>query len=207
MKNKRILVLMLYVGLAVFLSLQITGCGPPTYKKKFEPPTPPRPQPPAGLNVAIRLKKWMIVDHRILDYNPKWGYYRFAGRFNYDGELVFKFKSDRYPDHYWLAKIPSVKDGVYEIRAKLFEEPTPWPTVEPPKRFSVVLNITNSKVASHFIRNPHSGWGEFIFSRYKKGVLYLRNPFYPGHEWAARMPRRDGKWTIYPTLITGSKEN
>ena len=211
MKARRNSLLILCVFLALFLSLQITRCAPsryraPRHKEAVKPPKPPRPQPPAGFNIAIKIKEWKVLDHRILDYDPKWGYFRFAGRFDYNGELVFKFKSDQFATHYWLVKIPSLKEGTYECRARLFREPTPWPTVKPPKRFSVVLSITNGKVSSHFIKNPHPGWGEFIFSKYKKGILYLRNPFYPGHEWAAHMPRRDGKWTIYPTIITAREE-
>jgi hypothetical protein len=202
-------VFLLYVSIAILIAFQLASCGP---KKRIAPQrvtpqrvTPLPPQPPPGINVLIKIEHWTIVNHRILDYNQKWGHFRFVGRFNYSGELVFKFKSDRFPDHYWLIRIPPVKEGLYESRGELYREPTPYPKAVPPERFSVVLRIKDMKVASHFIKNPHPGWGEFIFSRYKKGILYLRNPFYPGHEWAARMPKRDGRWTIYPTLITKDK--
>jgi len=206
MNIQRNIILVLCVSLVAIFSLLITGCvSRPSYQQYprviREQPLQ-RPKPPPGFNVAIKIKEWTVIDHIILDYNSKWGYIRFAGRFNYGGELVFKFKSSQFPDHYWLVKIPSVRKGIYEIRTKLYEEPTPWPAIEPPKRFSVVIKIKNGKISDHFINDPHPGWGEFVFSRFNKGIIYLRNPFYPGHEWGARIPKRNGKWTIYPNLIT-----
>ncbi|MCK4389862.1 MAG: hypothetical protein KAV83_06465 [Desulfobacterales bacterium] len=152
----------------------------------------------------IRVKNWSIIQNRVLNYDSRLGKIRFAGRYAYHEDLVFKFKSDKYPDCYWLAKIPSAKEGKYEIRGiPYFEDDSPniVRLEEPPKRFEMVLRIKDGCINSHFIKDYNPRWGKFQLLRFKPPILYLRNAWYPGREWAARLPTEDGTWTIYPTLI------
>ena len=194
---------LLCFALAILIGINIIGCS----KKRPPPPKSPSvpeeiSKPPGSFSIFLEIKDWTIVDHRILDYDASWGRFRRVGRFAYLNKLVFKFKSDKYPEHYWLANIPEVKDGSYEIRAIRYREPSSdLSPVEPPEKFSIALIISNGRVINHVIQDPHPGWGQFIVDRYKKGILYLKNSFYPDRLWGAKMPRKDGEWTIYAILI------
>ena len=183
---------------AVLLS-QTTGCTP-SHR------TPPRIRPkiiapPSSLDIRLKIRHWQVVDHRILDYDSLWGHFRLVGRFAYLGNLVFKIKSDKFRDHYWLVKIPSVETGTHEVRASIYLEPSRelQPT-ESPEQFTIAVLISDGIVESHVIQNPHPGWGEFIVDRYRNGILYIRNSFYPNSIWKAQMPRDDGRWTVHAIL-------
>lgn len=136
---RRNLVSFLYVVLIAMLLSQATGCSvikgifrdflgikseTRVGEPREEPPEVSKPRPPGAFNLRLKIRNWNVEDHKILDYDIRWGSFRHAGRFVYLDKLVFKFKSDRYPDHYWLTKIPEVKEGNYEIRAIRYEEPS-----------------------------------------------------------------------------------
>ena len=38
-------------------------------------------------------------------------------------DVVFQFKSTRFPEHFWLAKMPSERDGVFEVSAQVKRTP------------------------------------------------------------------------------------
>ena len=157
--------------------------------------------PPGKFKIWLKIKDWHIYSHRILDYKPSWGHLRLLGRYDYLGTLVNKIKSDEFPDYYWLVRIPTEKEGEYEIIAERQREPSfDLKPIEAPKQFSICLQIVNNKVKNHFIQNPHTGWGTFYVDKYRQGILYIRNDFFPGEIWRVKMPKKDGKWTIYAKL-------
>jgi len=130
------------------------------------------------------------------------GEIRFAGRFLFIDDLVFKLKAEKAPDWYWLVKIPSVEEGIYEIRARPYREYSlDLKPIEAPEQLTVSLRIKEKSVRNHYIVNPDPRWGYFQVSKYQSPILYLRNGQYPGRVWAAKLPREDGTWTIYITLI------
>ena len=193
---------------AVVFAVQTVGCGPPktvTRTRIIEVIKQPyEKKKPQAIDIMIRVKDWRIIQNRALNYHSRLGEIRFAGRYAYNQDLVFKFKSDKYPDCYWLAKIPSVREGKYEIRAiPYFEDDSPniIRLDEPPKKFAMSLRIKDGRIHGHFIKDYNPRWGKFKLLRFKHPIVYFRNAWYPGREWAARLPTEDGSWTIYPTLI------
>jgi hypothetical protein len=100
-----------------------------------------------------------------------------------------------------LAIIPQVGRGQYEISALRYSEPSnDLKPIDPPSLLAIVLSIRNSKVISHLIKDPHPGWGIFYVDKYREGILYIKNAFYPNSTWCLKMPRKDGDWTITAVL-------
>ena len=159
-------------------------------------------QPPPPIDIMITIKGWKIVQHRIMGNTGRLGDIRFAGRFLFLDDLVFKLKAEKTPDWYWLVKIPSVEESIYEIRARTYREYSlDLSPIEAPEELKVTLKIEEKVIQSHYIVNPDPRWGYFQVSRYRLPILYLKNGQYPGRLWAARLPGEDGTWTIYITLI------
>ncbi|MGE4298862.1 MAG: hypothetical protein AB7E47_12595 [Desulfovibrionaceae bacterium] len=127
-----------------------------------------------------------------------------TGRFFWAEELVFKLESDRYPDKYWLVKVPQVESGTWNLRAILNTKPNrDLMPAEPPKTFKILLVVKERKVVENTISNPHPGWGYFSLKSYdkKNKIAYFGNPFWPEATWAAKMPSTgDGRFTIQAVL-------
>lgn len=159
-------------------------------------------QTPSHIDILITIREWMIVQHRILSDTDMLGDIRFAGRFLFLDDLVFKLKAERTPDWYWLVKIPSVEEGIYEIRARCYREYSQdLKPVEAPERVELSLRIENKIITEHYMVEPNPGWGHFQIAGYRAPVLYFKNEQYPGRVWAAKLPLKNGTWTIYVTLI------
>jgi len=158
--------------------------------------------PPPPIDNMITIKGWKIVQHRIMGNTGRLGDIRFAGRFLFLDDLVFKLKAEKAPDWYWLVKIPSVEEGIYEIRARPYREYSQdLSPIEAPEQFKVSMRIKEKVIRSHYIIDPDPCWGYFQVSGYRSPILYLKNEHYPGRLWAVKLPKEDGTWTIYITLI------
>ncbi len=182
----------------VLFAINAVGCGLVGLKK--EPPEPK--YIPIPIDVRIRIKDWTIKQHRIIGETYRLGETCFAGRFLFHDDLIFKLKAEKVPDWYWLVKIPSVEEGVYTIRAKPYEEYSiTLSPVEAPERFNMSIKIEDGSIRSHFIIDPDPRWDTFHIFRFKPPIVYLKNDRYPERVWAARVPKKDGIWTIYFTLI------
>jgi len=208
-KNRYHLIV-LVILLAVF-----SGCGGPYHNKSIHNPSHvirsgqnatqqshhQAPVPPP-IDIMVTVKGWKIVQHRIMGNTSKLGDIRFAGRFLFIDDLVFKLKSEKVPDWYWLVKIPSIEEGIYEIRARPWREYSlDLSPIEAPKQLKVSLKVEGKVVQSHYIVDPDPRWGYFQVSGHKPPIIYLKNERYPGRLWAAKLPREDGTWVIYITLI------
>jgi len=205
-----------YAFIIILFSVIIngTGCGGiyrgnQRYKLQPEQPRSLRSESevkretmPPPIDIMITIKDWLIQQHRIVGDTYKLGNIRFAGRFLFIGDLVFKLKAEKFPDWYWLVKIPSVEEGIYEIRARPYREYSlNLRPIKAPEQFKVTLRIKDKIVRSHFIVDPDPRWGHFRVSGFKPPILYLKNGQYPNRLWAAKLPKKDGIWTIYVTLI------
>lgn len=194
--------IILFFFLLAMLSWFLNACAPHPTKRISKPAPPKKPTKPPAIDVMLRIKDWTIVQNKILNYSPGIGTIRFAGKYAFLNDLMFKFKSDKYSDYYWLAQIPKAKEGKYEIRAIVYSEtdgPDIRPLENPPEKFALGLEIKNGRVIKHYIKDHNPKWGKFEVSKFDKklSVLYFRNNFYPGTRWAARMPKKDGVWTIH----------
>jgi hypothetical protein len=186
-------------GLAfvVVLVLQMWGCAAPPVMKTPGDDFSAVLKPPSALNIRLVIRDWEVQSHRVLDYNHEWGLFRMSGRYDYLGDLVMKLKSEKFPGHYWLVQVPSVKEGAYEVRAIIYSEPSPeLRPPSPPASFRVALLIEGGIVMNHAILDYHPGLGEFYFEGYRDGVATIRSRVFPNCRWAARMPTEDGRWTI-----------
>ena len=190
--------------------MDTTRYGKTRYRPRYEPQPESRVKqrsqrqvpPPPPIDIVITIKGWNMVQHRIMNNTVRLGDIRFAGRFLFLDDLVFKLKAEKTPDWYWLVKIPSVEEGIYEIRARTYREYSlDLSPIEAPEEVKVILKIEEKVIQSHYIVNPDPRWGYFQVSRYRSPILYLKNGQYPGRLWAAKLPREDGTWTIYITLI------
>jgi hypothetical protein len=206
----------IYLAVLSLLMIAIYGCGGGAYRsardtahQSYQQDYSSRqefqrhqPQTPSHIDILITIREWMIVQHRILSDTDMLGDIRFAGRFLFLDDLVFKLKAERTPDWYWLVKIPSVEEGIYEIRARCYREYSQdLKPVEAPERVEVSLRIVNQIITEHYMVDPNPGWGNFQVAGYRAPVLYFKNEQYPGRVWAAKLPRQNGTWTIYVTLI------
>jgi len=157
---------------------------------------------PPTIDITITVRDWKIIQHRIMGNTAKLGDIRFAGRFLFIDDLVFKLKAEKVPNWYWLVKIPSIEEGIYEVRARPWREYSlDLKPIDAPEQFKVSMRIKEKIIQSHYIVDPDPRWGYFQVSGYQSPILYLKNEQYPDRLWAAKLPREDGTWTIYITLI------
>lgn len=207
----------LYFIILGFFIAVISGCGGAAYHGKTPYRPPPDPQshsrsgqdslqritPPPPIDIMITIKDWNIVQHRIMGDTGRLGDIGFTGLFLFLDDLVFRLKAQKVPDWYWLVKIPSVEEGIYEIRAIPYREYSQdISPVEAPERFEVSITIEDKIIRGHYIVDSEERrGGHFEVSGYKSPILYLKNKQYPGRVWAAKLPKEDGIWTIYITLI------
>ena len=175
------------------------GFIPKDYKKENEPKGTTKP--PGSIQIKIYIQNWNVYDHKIISYKYEWGKFRFAGKYLYFNDIVFKFKSNKFNDYFWMGIIPSARKGVYEIPALLYEEPSRdlKPTI-PPNKFFIKVKIKNSQIVKHIIINPHPGWGEFYVTGLKNGVLTIENLFYENQSWVVLLPVEDGEYTLRAIL-------
>ncbi len=193
--------------------IAVSGCGGshhgPSRHKAHSDPHASRssgksdvPKAPPAIDIMITIKNWQIIQHRLMRNTNRLGTIRFAGRFLFLDDLVFKLKAEKVPDWYWLVKVPSVETGMYEIRAKPYREYSQdLSPIEAPQQFKVSVCIEDRTIKRHYIIDPDPRWGYFQVSGYQSPIVYLKNGQYPGRLWAAKLPRKDGTWTIYITLI------
>lgn len=100
-----------------------------------------------------------------------------------------------------MAEIPQVEKGIYVIRAERRQEPSSdLSPIDPPKSFQIAIKISNGEIVSNFIHDPNPGWGKFKVEKYERGILYLRNDFYPNTLWRVQIPSEDGRWTVTAVL-------
>ena len=204
----------LYLIILGCFIIAISGCGgthhaKSRYKLHHDPQGDSRAEqgfqrqvPPPPVDIMITIKGWKIVQHRIMGNTGRLGDIRFAGRFLFLDDLVFKLKAEKAPDWYWLVKIPLVEEGMYEIRARTYREYSQdLSPIEAPEQFKVSMRIEDKIISGHYIVDPEPRWGYFQVSGYRSPILYLKNQQYPGRVWATKLPREDGTWTIYITLI------
>jgi len=203
-----------FIILGCFI-IVISGCGGThhgntRYKLHHDPQRDSRAEkgsqrqvpPPPPIDIMITIRGWKIVQHRFMGNTGRLGDIRFAGRFLFLDDLVFKLKAEKAPDWYWLAKIPSVEEGIYETRARTYREYSQdLSPIEAPEELKVSMRIENKIIRGHYIIDPEPRWGYFQVSGYRVPILYLKNGQYPGRLWAAKLPGEDGTWTIYITLI------
>lgn len=197
------------------LIIVIAGCGTtnngktlsrPTYNSQGEYSTykesDRRPQSPEPIDIMITIREWEIVQHRIIGDTYSLGNIRFTGRFIYIDDLVFKLKAENFTDCYWLVQIPSVQEGIYEIRAMPYKEYSMvLSPIDKLENIEICMKIQNKTITSHYIVNSEHSMGRFSVSAYNSPVLYLKNDQYPNRLWAAKLPKEDGTWTIYLKLI------
>lgn len=205
---------LIYPLLFIIAFINLHGCSEPSQNlPRVQPPDIPQPslpaaQPPSGFDIEIRVQDYVIVNHKILGYDPTWGEIRFAGKFAHLDNLAFKFKSDKFPEFYWIAMLPILSNGSLEVRAIKYTEPSSHlRPVQPPERITVSLIIRNGRVENHSIQNPHPGWGVFNISSYKMPILFVKNSFYPGCIWQGKMPTQDGAGEIYLVLQSHNCDN
>jgi len=195
----------IFIAIALVLVMSAVGCSIVNTRPRLAvSPVGPsgRPRIPPPIDIMITIRGWDIVQHRIIGETYGLGEIRFAGRFLFIDDLVFKLKATKVPDWYWLVWIPSVEKGMYEIRAKPYKEYSiTLSPVEAPERFNVTVKIWDRTVCSHFMIDPNPCWGDFRVSGFETPILYLKNDQYPRRIWAAKLPKEDGVWTIHFTLI------
>jgi hypothetical protein len=155
---------------------------------------------PDAINVVLKIDNWVIRENRILGYDKKLGKIRFAGKYSYGGDLVFKFKSDKssLDKYYWLGVMPDEKNGTFEVRADWHKEYSQEiePLKEPMQSFNVFIKVKNRTIKKFDISGYKASWGKFKVDKVKKKVMFMINPWYPGSVWAAKLPVKNGSWTI-----------
>ena len=164
-------------------------------------------KPPNVIKIILYVKSWEIKDHRLLNWSPEYGNLMMAGRFIMNDELVFKLISQKFDDYFWLAKIPTVKKGQYTVKAKRYldsySQETKLP--EPPREIQLFVKVRDKMIRHHFLIDHDTRSGKFVFDRAQKGLLYLKNDWYPGAQWAARLPKSDGDWTLHLQLMSAKR--
>jgi hypothetical protein len=210
-KMVRLLTLMV----SLFFSIQMTGCasnstgsGPPSVSggenlnKSIHQPTP-TPEP-KSFTVRLTVSNWLIKQHTIID-DPmgELSGIRYVGRYLYGKDVVFQFKSTRFPEHFWLANMPPERDGVFEVSAQVKRTPCSDCNLlgdngTPPQVLSMVVLIQKGKILNHYIINPLPWWGKFHFDAIdrKKQILYIRNNKYQGEKWSALYAKENGEATL-----------
>lgn len=163
------------------------------------------PTKPPGFDIAISIQNYTIVNHKILNIPANLGKMRFAGKWRYPGgNLLYKFKSENYPDYYWILSIPeNTNSKTLELRAIPRLEPgTGLEAVVPPKQFRISISIRGGKVENQSLIEPQPGWGIFYFTKWEKPIATLKNDDYPKCEWKGRWPTVDGDATATMVLVT-----
>lgn len=191
-----------------FFIIMIAGCGHgkkggfSTNGSSAGPITRQKSSTPTHIDIMITVKNWEIVQHRLMSRTEQLGNIRFAGRFLFNNDLVFKLKSDKVSNWYWFVKIPSVEKGIYEIRARPYREYSlDLKPVDAPEQFRLSIKIEGGYITGNYIVKSHPRWGQFQVSDYRAPFLYIRNDEYPDRVWAAKIPKEDGVWAVYVSLI------
>lgn len=205
--------------LLLMAMLPSAGCHPHKYRSSsWEPerqePEPEKkverkkekPKPPDVVRIVVNIRDWEIYNHRLLNWSQEFGKLMFSGRFIMNDELVFKFMADGDYSNYWLAKIPTVEKGQFTINGRRYTDRNVAERLpEAPEKLELFIRVHNKTIGHHFFVDMNPRWGTFVFDRVKDGFLYLRNDWYPGNQWAARLPRSDGDWTLHVQLLSAKR--
>lgn len=168
-----------------------------------------RGAPPKTLELTLRLKNWAVVEAEPSSAAKNTlGSFQYVERLLKNQKVFIKFQAERFPDHYWLAPLPDQPDGEFPSKAILYSEPcqicvSAGDPHTPPASVQLVVDLENGYIQKHYVMNPLPWWGHFEFSYLdqENHALYLRNPAYPGFEWKAEYPQKNGKWSISLELI------
>lgn len=164
---------------------------------------------PGNFRMTLSLKNWRVVEAA-----PSTGIGLETGSFHYAGSVrnkpnvYFSFRSKLYPSHFWLVPVPETPDGTFTATAIRYSDPcdtcmSVGGPHTPPASVQLVVDVEGGYVQKHFILDPLPWWGHFVFSYLDREhhTLYLRNPRFPGFEWKAAYPERNGKWGVSLDLI------
>lgn len=208
----------LHVSISLIAALFFSGCSflwfditprnsghPNSYIEKKQTKTAEE-LAPKSFAIRIAIEEGKITYAKVLNgIEDTIGRVRAEGMYFYLDTPVMRLEATKYPQYYWIAKLPVKDKGTYILKAYRRKEPLNSEMINPkiPLMFKLVVVVKDFKIIDHFIEDGSPTWGYFKFYKLdkKRRRLLFVNEKFPGSLWATKYTTNDGRYLLTVKLI------